>query len=164
MSQNYHPPLPSSPPILPSHSPPPSSPPILSSHPPPPSCPPISPPHPPLPPSHRPISPGHRGRRSQGTEGAELHGMSNSPLSTALHLTASCQATGAGAKEQEAINFLEKKLKDGKHQNLTADEAVQVRRGQNPAVPHCTTSHHVSPHFTAQHLFSPCGINKPFGE
>ncbi|CAI7815061.1 unnamed protein product [Closterium sp. NIES-53] len=51
--------------------------------------------------------------------------MSNSPLSTALHLTASCQATGAGAKEQEAINFLEKKLKDGKHQNLTADEAVQ---------------------------------------
>ncbi|CAI5947374.1 unnamed protein product, partial [Closterium sp. NIES-65] len=36
------------------------------------------------------------------------------------------KATGAGAKEQEAINFLEKKLKDGKHQNLTADEAVQL--------------------------------------
>ncbi|CAI5467648.1 unnamed protein product [Closterium sp. Yama58-4] len=36
------------------------------------------------------------------------------------------KATGAGAKEQEAINFLEKKLKDGKHQNLTSDEAVQL--------------------------------------
>eukprot|EP00475_Leptophrys_vorax_P024687 TRINITY_DN34118_c0_g1_i1.p1 TRINITY_DN34118_c0_g1~~TRINITY_DN34118_c0_g1_i1.p1 ORF type:complete len:249 (+),score=30.12 TRINITY_DN34118_c0_g1_i1:254-1000(+) len=36
------------------------------------------------------------------------------------------KATGAGAKEQEAVNFLEKKLKDGKHQTLTADEAIQL--------------------------------------
>lgn len=36
------------------------------------------------------------------------------------------KATGAGAKEQEATNFLEKKLKDGKHASMGADEAVQL--------------------------------------
>lgn len=34
------------------------------------------------------------------------------------------QATGAGSKEQEAINFLEKKLKEKPQMN--SDEAIQV--------------------------------------
>ncbi|CAI5973494.1 unnamed protein product [Closterium sp. NIES-65] len=63
------------------------------------------------------------------------------------------KATGAGAKEQEAINFLEKKLKDGKHQNLTADEAVQVS-----AEPRSTALYHISPRFTALYLVIPCAV------